>query len=131
MFVFKRCPLLGGSITKIVTFGTKVTLCSELILIVSPIRSSHPRRSVRKIYLRNFAKFTGKHLCLKRKFWHRCFPVNFAKFLKISFLWNTSWRLLVSDITPTLSKSIFTQFSSVFDNGHQPFWSNLIFLVLY
>ena len=50
-----------------------------------------------KNVLKNFAKFTGKHLCqslflnkvaglrsttlLKKKLWHRCFPVNFAKFL--------------------------------------------------
>ena len=45
---------------------------------------------------RNFAKFTGKHLCqslflnkvaglkpvtlLRKRLWHRCFPVNFANF---------------------------------------------------
>ena len=50
---------------------------------------------------RNFAKFTGKHLCqspffnkvaglrpatlLKKRLWHRCFPVNFAKFLRTPF----------------------------------------------
>ena len=61
--------------------------------------------------LRNFAKFTGKHLCqslfdnkvaclssailLKKRLWHRCFPVNFAKFLRIPFLQNTSRRLLL------------------------------------
>ena len=48
--------------------------------------------------LRNVAKFTEKHLCqslffnkaaglkpatlLKKRLWHRCFPVKFAKFLK-------------------------------------------------
>ena len=50
--------------------------------------------SVRKGVLRNFAKFTGKHLChslffkkiLKRRLWHRCFPVKFAKFLRTGFL---------------------------------------------
>ena len=26
----------------------------------------------------------------KEKLWHRCFPVNFAKFLRTPFLWNTS-----------------------------------------
>ena len=31
---------------------------------------------------------------LKKRFWHRCFPVNFAKFLRTPFLQNTSWRLL-------------------------------------
>ena len=51
--------------------------------------SSHQRCSVRKGILRNFAKFTGKHLCqglifnnvvdlrtatfIKRRLWHRCF----------------------------------------------------------
>ena len=38
-------------------------------------------------------KFTGKHLCqslfatlLKKRLWHRCFTVNFEKFLRTSFL---------------------------------------------
>ena len=50
--------------------------------------------------LKNFAKFTGKHLCqslffnkvaivspatLLKRDWHMCFPVNFAKFLRTSF----------------------------------------------
>ena len=53
---------------------------------------------VRKAVLKNFAKFTGKHLCqslffykvaglrnatlLKKRLWHRCLTVNFAKFLR-------------------------------------------------
>ena len=63
-------------------------------------RRSHQRCSVSKGVLRNFEKFTGKHLCqslffnedasrpatlLKKRFWHRCFPMNFAKFLKNNF----------------------------------------------
>ena len=64
-----------------------------------------------KVVLRNFAKFTGKHLyqglffdkvaglrpttLSKKKLWHRCFPVNFAKFLIAPFLQNTSGRLLL------------------------------------
>ena len=64
-----------------------------------------------KAVLRNFAKFTGKHLChslflnkvvglrpatlLKKRLWHRCFPVNFAKFLRTSFVTeHLSWLLL-------------------------------------
>ena len=74
------------------------------------IRSSHRRCSVRKV-LRNFGKFTGKHLCqslllnkvaglspatfLKKRLWHRCFPVSFVKSLRTPFLQNTSWRLLL------------------------------------
>ena len=61
-------------------------------------RSSHPRCSVKKGVLRNFTKFTGKHLCqslffnkvavlspatlLKKRLWHRCFPLNFLEVSK-------------------------------------------------
>ena len=78
-------------------------------------RSSHRRCSVRKGVLRNFLTFTGKHLCqnrffnkvtpqpatlLKKRLWHRCFPVNFAKFLGTPFLQNTSeWLLLQIHVT--------------------------------
>ena len=31
----------------------------------------------------------------KKKLWHSCFPVNFAKFLRPTFLQNTSGRLLL------------------------------------
>ena len=77
-------------------------------------RSSHRRCSVRKGVLGNFEKFTGNHLCqslfldkvaglrpatlLKMKLWHKCFPVSFAKFLRIPFLHNTCGRLLLDRI---------------------------------
>ena len=39
--------------------------------------------------LRNFATLPGKHLCqvsgLQPETWHRCFPVNFSKFLGTLF----------------------------------------------
>ena len=67
-------------------------------------RSSHRRRSVKKSFLRNFAKFTEKHLSwslslLKERLWHGLFPVNFAKFLKTLFLQNTSSQLLLFVVT--------------------------------
>ena len=54
------------------------------------IRSSHRRWN-----------FTEKHLCqisfflrlaslLKKRLWHRCYPMNFVKFLRTSFSQNTS-----------------------------------------
>ena len=60
-------------------------------------RSSHRKCSVRKGVLRNLAKFTGKHLyqslfklqASAQRLWHRCFPANFAKFLRTPFLQNT------------------------------------------
>ena len=55
---------------------------------------------------KNFTKFTGKHLC--KRLWYRCFPVNFVKFLRASFLQNTSGRLLL----PLLSLIPFSLFHS-------------------
>ena len=61
------------------------------------LRSSRPEVFYKKGVLRNFAKVTGKNLCqslfIKKRLWHSCFPVNFAKFLRTPFLQNTSWRL--------------------------------------
>ena len=64
-------------------------------------RSSRPEVFCKKGVLRNFTKFTGKHLCqrlffnkvaglrptasLKNSLWHGCFPVKFAKFLRADF----------------------------------------------
>ena len=85
-------------------------------------RSSHQRCSMKKGVLRNFTKFTGKHLCqslffnkvaalrpatlLKKRLWHRCFPVNFVKFLRTPFLQNTSGRLLLG-LPENISKTSF------------------------
>ena len=66
---------------------------------------------LKKRFLANFAKFTGKHLCqslffnkvaglwpatlLKKRLWYRCFPVNFAKFLRTPFYIEHLWWLLL------------------------------------
>ena len=42
---------------------------------------------------------------LKKRLWHRCFPVNFAKFLRTPFSQNTVGRLLLEPFF--LFKSIF------------------------
>ena len=65
---------------------------------------------MKKGVLRNFTKFTGKHLCqrlffnkvedlspatlLNKRLCYRCFAVNFAKFLRTSFLKEHLWWLL-------------------------------------
>ena len=38
---------------------------------------------------------------LKKRLWHRCFPVSFAKFLRTPFLQNTSGGLRLNEITKT------------------------------
>ena len=76
--------------------------------LLNSFKISHRRCSLRKGILRNFAKFTGKHLCqglLSNKVAggglvfslriHSCFPVNFPKFLRTHFLQNTFRRLLL------------------------------------
>ena len=88
----------------------------ELVIIdksVSTHRNSRPEVFYKKGVLRIFAKFTGKHLCqglvfnkaaglrpaisLEKSLWHRCFPVNFAKFVRIPFLKeHLRWLLLHS-----------------------------------
>ena len=71
----------------------------------------HRKCSVRKVVLRNFAKFIGKRLSqglffnkfgglrpetlLKKRLWLMCFLVNFAKFLRTFFLTeHFQWLLL-------------------------------------
>ena len=71
-------------------------------------RISQGRGSIKKSVLKNLTKFTGKLLCrslffnkvaglrratlLKKLLRRKCFPVNFAKFLRTTFLQNTSRR---------------------------------------
>ena len=89
-------------------------------------RNSHRRCSARKGVLRNFAKFTGKHLCqslffvlspetlLKKRLWHRCFPMNFC--VKNTFftehLWTTASKL--SSLLEWLKKKWYSRIISVF-----------------
>ena len=86
-------------------------------------RSSCPEVFCKKGVLKNFAKFTGKHLCqslffnkvaglrpvtlLKKRLWHRCFAMNFAKFLRTPFgtehLW---WLLLMLSLITLISRNL-------------------------
>ena len=56
-------------------------------------RNSRSQMFFKIIFLKNFAIFTGKHLCwslclIKLQTWG-CFPVNIAKFLRTSFFYRT------------------------------------------
>ena len=79
-------------------------------------RNSRPEVFCKKGVLRNFVKFTRKHLCqslflnkitglrpvtlLEKRLWRRCLSVNFAKFLRTPFftehLWNDKIKLNIS-----------------------------------
>ena len=64
-------------------------------------RSSHQKSSLKKDVLRNFTKFTGKHLS-QGLFFNKVAglrPVNFANFLRTPFLHNISGQLLLDLIS--------------------------------
>ena len=75
-------------------------------------RGNRPEVFCKKGLLRNLTKFTRKHLCqslffnkvtglrsatlLKSRLWHRSFPVNLVKFLRIPFYLEHLWWLLLA-----------------------------------
>ena len=73
---------------------TDIKNALRTIKLIWALKAVVRRCFVKKGVLRNFAKFTGKHLYqilffnkvagLNNSLWHRCFPVNFAKFLRTS-----------------------------------------------
>ena len=81
----------------------------------------------KKGVLRNFAKFTGKHMyqslfliklkglgpatLLKKRLWHRYFPVNFAKFLRTPQ--NTSGRLLLFTVEQLFAEPLLVEHLSI------------------
>ena len=98
-----------------VGFKTMILHSVYSIRSVKYVFSGSSRSNVfcKKSVLRNFTKFTGKHLCqslffnkvaglksatlLKKRLWHRSFPENFLKFLRTPFLKEYLWWLLVSE----------------------------------
>ena len=69
-------------------------------------RISHQRYSMKKDL--------RPTVLLKKRLWHRCFPVNFAKFLRTPFLQNTSGQLFLCfmafsdwEFLPQLFKNIW------------------------
>ena len=74
----------------------------DCILAITFETVSRPEVFCKRYIRKNFAKFTGKHLwqsfffnkivldLQKKRLWYRCFPVNFTKFLRTTFLQNTS-----------------------------------------
>ena len=94
-------------------------------------RSSRPEVFCKKGVLKNFEIFTGKHLCqsfffnkvaglrcptlLKKRLWHRCFPMYIAKFLRKSSVMEYLWWLLLHHSAGNLSHDISNK---VFINEH-------------
>ena len=78
------------------------------------VMKQSPRGVLWNSVLRNFRKFTGKYLglpatLLKKRLWHRRFPVNFVKFLRTLFLTEHLWWLLL--YVTIWARSVFEQVS--------------------
>ena len=71
------------------------------------VQRQPPEVFYKKGVLRNFAKFTGKHLC-QSLFFNKIVGSDFAKFLRTPFLWNTFGRLLL----PWISKQFLREYCS-------------------
>ena len=81
-------------------------------LLKRNVKSSRSEVFCKKGVLRNFTKFPGKHrrqslffnkvaglrpvTLLKKRLWHRCFPVNFVKLLRTPFIIEHFWWLLLT-----------------------------------
>ena len=100
--------IFNGVFQKFISTDRQIFNISNKVISMIIHRSSHRRCSVRKGFLRNCLKVTGKYLCqslyfnkvgsatvLKKRLRRRCFPIDFAKFLRTVFLQNTSGRLLL------------------------------------
>ena len=57
-------------------------------------------------------------LQLKKRLWHRCFPVNFARFLRTPFLQNTSGRLLLKQVMLNYILVIYPNINNSFPSRH-------------
>ena len=95
----------------------------------------------KKGVLRNFTKFTEKHLCqsllfnkvtglrlatlLKKRLWHRCFPVNIVEFLRTTFYLDNLWWLLLFMIFSVLVLFVIGISLSILSNKtFLTFWLN-------
>ena len=92
-------------------------------------RSSRWRCSLRKGVLRNFAKLTGKYLCqtlnfnkvaglraatlLRKRLWHRCFPVVFVKFLRTPFCTEHLWATASGHICDCVTNFVASYIQSI------------------
>ena len=112
------------------------------ILKKTRVRSTRPELFCKKGVFRNFAKFTGIHLCqrlffnkvaglrpatwLKKSHWPRCIPVNLVKLLRSFLTEHLRWLLLSSYKKREKDRNweLFQAFSMVWIL-YKILWSNL------
>ena len=94
IFLFSRKLRSVGPVEQLINLEglslrrtSNFVMCLLKFVYTCHFRSSRPEVFGKKLVLKSFAKFTGKHLrkslfLIKRRLWRRCFPVNFEKFLR-------------------------------------------------
>ena len=91
----------GRRITRTIKWVSMSTIGKYRVAFIRNTEAVARRCSVKKV-------FSGKHLCqsfifnkvagfraAKKRLRHRCFPVNFVRFLRTRFLTDHLWRLLL------------------------------------
>ena len=64
-------------------------------LFLKALQNSQEHTSAKVSFFNKVVFFNEAATLLKKRLWHKCFLVNFAKFLKTPFSQNTSGRLLL------------------------------------
>ena len=83
------------------------------------------------MFLEISQKFTRFATLLKRRLWHTCFPVNFAKILRTPFLQNTTWQLLLSLVSISLLQQNFFETTARMNVTHNPDHVSILFLWIF
>ena len=103
----------------------KITKHANDTILYYCVTQKEPPEVIEQGVLKGFTKFTGNTCARspalsKKRFWHRCFPVNFVKFLRTPFSQNTSGRLLIVVIdTPNMTSK-----------NYRPPQQNVFFIIL-
>ena len=101
-------------LSTIFPYDNRNVLLQLLLLLQQQSRSSHQWCFLKKVFLKNsqnsqentsvslFFNRTLNINVIKKRLWHRCFLVNFAKLLRTPFLQNTSGQLLLTIIAENI-----------------------------
>ena len=83
------CYFRPAAIWKLTSTRTSRRRCSVKKLFLEILQNSQENTCARVSFLKKLQPLVCNFI-KKKRLWHRCFPVNFAKFLKHVFLQNTS-----------------------------------------
>ena len=92
-------------------FMVKLTFVTNKHYLKSTNVRSRPEVFCKEGVLKNFTKVIGKHPCQRLS--HRCFPVNFVKFLRKPFF-NRTPLVAASETTTTCNVTLWKPYFNIF-----------------